>query len=297
MSRVLNVAVLVLSVALLANCSSTETTSGNATTNDLPTQAEPTKVESEPIRDSEKPIDVDFVKKDIHHVFHYISRVSGLDISVEGELDRTLTVFFKGIRPMDAVRSICKSNDLFCVESAGIVTIKDLNDTTSLADVIRPRFLKEDGTVHVDEQGIDIAILLKELAIAGQVGLSWRMGVKRTSLAANVTYTGLTPLEAIRQVCADYSIEIEEGDDLVVVARFQPAPIDVEFIKTKASKVLTHIAEKGGLRVKIDAEVGAGELTVFFKDIDPRDALKSICDSNGYALDELNGQYTVGPAK
>src|SRR5690606_37217870 len=55
-------------------------------------------------------IDVDFVKKDIHTVMHYIGLRSNLDIIVEGTIDVVMTIIHRNVDPRDVIRSICKAN-------------------------------------------------------------------------------------------------------------------------------------------------------------------------------------------
>ncbi len=75
--------------------------------------------------DPSAPISIDFVHKDIKTVMHSIALKSGLQIVVDGEISKSVTIMYKKIDPMQAVRSICKANDLDCVEDGKLVIIKD----------------------------------------------------------------------------------------------------------------------------------------------------------------------------
>src|SRR5690606_28832315 len=82
-------------------------------------------------------IDVDFVKKDIHTVMHYIGLRSNLDIIVEGTIDVVLTIIHRNVDPRDVIRSICKANKLDYIEDGTSIIIKARPQDTSLANVVK----------------------------------------------------------------------------------------------------------------------------------------------------------------
>lgn len=71
-----------------------------------------------------EPITIDFVQKNIHEVMHTIAMRAGLQIVVEGELQIKITVMFREIRPREAIRAICKANQLEMIEDGGVIIIK-----------------------------------------------------------------------------------------------------------------------------------------------------------------------------
>ncbi|MCC6150336.1 MAG: hypothetical protein IT461_08820 [Planctomycetes bacterium] len=78
--------------------------------------------------DPNKEITIDFVRKDIHVVMHYIGLRSGLNITVEGDITKELTVIFRDIKPIDAIKSICESNELVFIQNGTFIYIKKRPD-------------------------------------------------------------------------------------------------------------------------------------------------------------------------
>jgi len=87
--------------------------------------------------DPNDPITVDFVKKDIHTVMHYIGLRSGLQIIVEGTIAAELTVMYRKVLPEEAIRSICKANELEFVLDGKFIIIKKRQNTSGLANVVK----------------------------------------------------------------------------------------------------------------------------------------------------------------
>ncbi|HRJ78666.1 MAG TPA: hypothetical protein PLF37_09140 [Planctomycetota bacterium] len=88
----------------------------------------------------EEEITVDFVKKDIHVVMHYIGLRSGLNITVEGDIAKELTVIYRNVKPKDAIRSICESNELTYVENGMFVYVKKrVNTAATQANVTKAK--------------------------------------------------------------------------------------------------------------------------------------------------------------
>jgi type II secretory pathway component GspD/PulD (secretin) len=81
-------------------------------------------VEAENNADPDDPITIDFVQKDLHTVMHYIALRSGLQIIVEGDFVLKLTVMFRNVDPKEALRSICKANNLEMVENGIVIIVK-----------------------------------------------------------------------------------------------------------------------------------------------------------------------------
>lgn len=95
--------------------------------------------------DPNKAITIDFVKKDIHTVMHFIALRSGLKIIVDGQVTVQLTVMYRSVVPVDAIESICKANQLDMVKDGEFIIIKRRQSTTSQANVVRT----ETGTFNV----------------------------------------------------------------------------------------------------------------------------------------------------
>ena len=85
----------------------------------------------------EDPITVDFVRKDLHTVMHYIALRSGLQIIVQGEISVELTVMFREVDPKEAIQSICKANKLDMVEDGIVIIIKERPQDILQANVVK----------------------------------------------------------------------------------------------------------------------------------------------------------------
>ncbi len=99
-----------------------------------PAKAAPTTPQAGPLQieeaqadqpDPSQPIRIDFVQKDIKTVMHYIGLKSGLQIVVDGSINKVVTVMYAKADPMEAIRTICSANNLDCVEDGKMVIIKD----------------------------------------------------------------------------------------------------------------------------------------------------------------------------
>lgn len=97
--------------------------------------AAPARAQDQP--DSTRPITIDFVQKDIHTVMHYIALRAGLQITVEGSINITLTVMFRDVDPKEAIKSLCKSNKLDYIEDGKFIIIKARQQDTKLANVVK----------------------------------------------------------------------------------------------------------------------------------------------------------------
>jgi type II secretory pathway component GspD/PulD (secretin) len=82
------------------------------------------------------PITIDFVKKDIHTVMHFIALRSGLKIIVDGQVNVQLTVMYRSVKPNDAIESICKANQLDMVKDGEFIIIKRRASQTAQANVV-----------------------------------------------------------------------------------------------------------------------------------------------------------------
>ncbi|MDC1142820.1 hypothetical protein OAU50_06985 [Planctomycetota bacterium] len=82
------------------------------------------------------PITIDFVKKDIHTVMHFIALRSGLKIIVDGSVSVQLTVMYRNVKPFDAIESICKANQLELVKDGEFIIIKRRQSQTTQANVV-----------------------------------------------------------------------------------------------------------------------------------------------------------------
>lgn len=122
-------------------------------------EKEKSEAEAEP--DPNDPITVDFVKKDIHTVMHYIALRSGLQIIVEGTIDAELTVMYRKVLPKDAIRSICKANELEFVEDGTFIIIKKRQSTTGLANVVKG---DAEGRFNVAFESQELVAAIMEVA-------------------------------------------------------------------------------------------------------------------------------------
>jgi type II secretory pathway component GspD/PulD (secretin) len=95
--------------------------------------------------DPEEPITIDFVQKDLHTVMHYIALRSGLQIIVEGDVDKKLTVMFRKVKPRDAIQSICKANKLDYIEDGNVIIVKLRPQELSLAHVVKGELVPGPG--------------------------------------------------------------------------------------------------------------------------------------------------------
>lgn len=85
---------------------------------------QPVPMPVEEVIDPEREITLDFVQKDIHVVMHYIGLRSGLNITVEGSITIKLTVIYRNVKPKQAIKHICESNELLYVENGPFIYIK-----------------------------------------------------------------------------------------------------------------------------------------------------------------------------
>lgn len=106
-------------------------------------------------------IDVDFVRKDIHTVMHYIGLRSNLDIIVEGTIKVELTIIHRGVMPRDVLRSICKANKLDYIEDGTSIIIKARPQDSSLANVVKGEM---PGRYNVNFQSHDLVPAINEVA-------------------------------------------------------------------------------------------------------------------------------------
>ena len=78
------------------------------------------QVNAQDAAEVEKPITIDFVRKDIHKVMHYIGLKSGWTIKVDDDVKLDITVIFRNSDWLDVLMSICESNKLtFDVDEEG----------------------------------------------------------------------------------------------------------------------------------------------------------------------------------
>jgi type II secretory pathway component GspD/PulD (secretin) len=111
--------------------------------------------------DPNEPITVDFVRKDIHTVMHYIALRSGLQIIVQGEVSVQLTVMFRRVLPKEAIQSICKANKLDYIEDGAVIIIKQRPQDTGLANVVKGENL---GRFHVNFETHALVEAIMEVA-------------------------------------------------------------------------------------------------------------------------------------
>jgi type II secretory pathway component GspD/PulD (secretin) len=103
------------------------------------------------ILDSELPITVDFLRKDIHIVMLFIGNRSGLNINVDSSVNRNITVIYRNERPRDIIRSLCQANKLDMIEDGNVIIIRDRTQASTLANVVRSRQALDDTGEPEDE--------------------------------------------------------------------------------------------------------------------------------------------------
>ena len=124
--------------------------------------------------DPNDPITVDFVRKDINTIMHYIALRSGLQIIVQGEIEDKFTVMYKDVDPKEAIKSICKEHGLEMVEDGQVTIIKkapkrfDFVFNGSLGDALDQLKETADVDVRADrelQQEFEIVMALNQLTV------------------------------------------------------------------------------------------------------------------------------------
>ncbi|MBE7492842.1 MAG: hypothetical protein HS108_13960 [Planctomycetes bacterium] len=111
--------------------------------------------------DPEDPITVDFVRKDIHTVMHYIGLRSGLQIQIQGTVDANLTVMYRKVKPIEAIDQICKANELDFVRDGKFIIIKRRVAAAGLANVVKG---DADGRYNVAFEAQELVAAIMEVA-------------------------------------------------------------------------------------------------------------------------------------
>lgn len=157
-------------------------------------------------------ITVDFVKKDIHTVMHFIALRSGLKIIVDGKIegDTFLPVIHSKGNALEVVRRICYLNNLIMVEDEGFVIITQgairlLNETNI--------FPANGAKYHVvfEKHPLDVAIL----EVAKVCNISVFVPDAPTDMVPvqkwdiTLTMDGATPDEIFRKLAELGNMEIE----------------------------------------------------------------------------------------
>ena len=76
-----------------------------------------------------------------------------------------------------------------------------------------------------------------------------------------------------------------EEDQAAEVKTKAEAPITVDFVQKDIQTIMHYIALKSGLQIVVQGEIEV-EVTVMYKDVDPKKAIKSICKEHGLDMFE-----------
>jgi type II secretory pathway component GspD/PulD (secretin) len=180
--------------------------------------------------DPEEPITIDFVQKDLHTVMHYIALRSGLQIIVEGEVEKKLTVMFRKVKPRDAIQSICKANKLDYIEDGNVIIVKLRPQELSLAHVVKGES-GDPGRFNVTFESHELVAAIMEVA--------------------SVTKTQVFVPAVPPQVETDVTLRPGQEDEATGrVRRIQERKISIHMRESLPGNVLRRLAELGDLKVE-----------------------------------------------
>ncbi|MBZ0135798.1 MAG: hypothetical protein K8I27_05455 [Planctomycetes bacterium] len=172
------------------------------------------------------PITVDFVRKDIHTVMHYIALRSGLQIIVQGEIDVQLTVMFRRVDPKEAIKSICKANKLDYVEDGLMIIIKQRPQDILQANVVKG-LVDPDNRYNVNFESHELVAAIMEVArITG----------------IQVFMPSVPPAEGNQPRDPD-----QEGEDVNRVRDIQERKISMHMREALPEQILRRLADLGDL--------------------------------------------------
>lgn len=158
-------------------------------------------------------ITLDFVKKDIHTVMHFIAQQSGLQIIVEGEISVELTVMFKDVTPKDAIRSICKANKLNMVEDGEVIIIR-AGDGGSTAE----RDVDPDKPISVTYDDKAISLALIDIQKRSGLDIVYGAGPDYDS-TVSIALKDLPPRKIVRLICETADLRVVDLVETIYVRK------------------------------------------------------------------------------
>ena len=164
-------------------------------------------------RDEGALISLDFVKKDIHTVMHFIAQQSGLQIIVEGEISVELTVIIKDVTPKDAIRSICKANKLNMVEDGEIIIIR-AGDGGSTAE----RDVDPDKPISVTYDDKPISLALIDIQKRSGLDIVYEAGPHYDS-TVSIALKDLPPRTIVRLICETVDLRVVDLIETIYVRK------------------------------------------------------------------------------
>lgn len=174
-------------------------------------------------------ITVDFVQKDIHTVMHYIALRSGLQINVDGQISANLTVMYRDVNPKEAIRSICKANELEYVEDGKFIIIKRRVQQTGLANVVKGEAA---GRFNVSFESHELVAAIMEVGKITQTNV-------------------LVPTTIENELAGPATVKDEEAKQSFVV-QIQKRRISMYMRETEPDVILRRLAELGGMELKVE---------------------------------------------
>jgi hypothetical protein len=173
---------------------------------------------------------MDFVRRDLHTVMHYIALRSDLQIIVEGEVGETLLTSVRlpqgnltRAEALAILQSICKANKLDYIEDGNVVIIKKRPQDLSLAHVVLSEL---DGHYNVSFEDHELVAAIMEVA---------------TVTKTQVFVPALQP----------------SGDDVI-----EPVKVTLQMRAALPERILRKLAELGDLEIEQvalkDSVEGAG---------------------------------------
>ena len=163
---------------------------------------------------SDERVTIDFVKKDIHTVMHFIALRTGLKIIVDGEVDPRifLTVMYKEVDPIAAIESICKANRLILVRDGDFIIIK--RRPAAKLDNVKPAGKRRYNVSFVDMPLVEA--IMETAKVTGTAAfvpaVSWDGNETRPVAPQEITLTlkEATPDQILRILAVLGDMELEE---------------------------------------------------------------------------------------
>lgn len=219
----------------------------------------PVAAQEKEVRDLETPITIDIVKKDIAEVMRFIAQKSGLTITLKGPPKFEVTVMLRDIKPVDALKAVCKAYGLELVEEDGDYIVKRHSDPDALLSV---EF--EDTPLG------DVAIKLGNLS-----GLNVRVPSNAKD-TVTLSVTDQTAVQILRLICdlvdmrlaganrllvagstVDVRPSLSDTPELDLRRELEEAKSDQESLDMR--RQITQVARDGARELGDDASAAAAE--------------------------------------
>ena len=163
---------------------------------------------------SDKKITIDFVKKDIHTVMHFIALRTGLKIIIDGEIDPRifLSVNYSEADPIDVIEAICKANRLILVRDGDFLIIK--NRPPAKLDNVKPAGERRYNVSFVDMPLVEA--IMETAKVTGTAAfvpaVPWEDDDPRPVAPQEITLTlkEATPDQVLRILAVLGELELEE---------------------------------------------------------------------------------------